>query len=109
MLFGQVDQVKVDGERPGYLFGRRQAPGRNQLRDLVPGRIGARLPVTALAAPRLDHRVPQPLHVGQQLLACGVPDDLAEDVAEQPHIVPHRLRQRGAVPLPGPVHVAVHG
>ena len=41
MLFGQVGQVEVDGEGPGHLLGRLQAPGRDQLGDLVPGRIGA--------------------------------------------------------------------
>ena len=46
----------------------------------------------------LDHRVPQPLHVGQQFRASRIADDLAEDVAEQPDVTPHLLRQPGPVP-----------
>ena len=121
MLFGQVGQVEVDGEGPGDLLGRLQAPGRDQPGDLVSGRVGGRagssravgrVPVP-LAAARLDHGTPQPLHVGQQLRPGRIADDLAEDVAEQPDITPHRLRQRGAVsfpaPLSDPVSFPVHG
>ena len=103
MFFGQVDQVKVDGEGPGDLFGRRQAPGRDQLRDLV------RLSFSPPASPVLltagrDHGAPQPFDVGEQTRPGGVADDLAEDAGEHPDIVPHRLGQRGAIPIPVPVH-----
>ena len=100
VLFGQVDQVKVDGEGAGHLLGPVQAPGRHQRRDLVT----VRRVLVPLAAARLDHGVPQPLHVGQQLRPLGIADDLAEDVAEQPDVAPHRLRQRGPVPVSFPVH-----
>src|SRR6266568_4162465 len=112
MLFGQVGQVEVDGEGPGDLLGRLQAPGRDQLGDLVPGPAGGRtvshravrrVPVPLTAA-RLDHGTPQPLDVVQQLRPGRIADDLAEDVAEQPDIAPHRLRQRSSVPVPFPVH-----
>ncbi len=120
VLFGQVGQVKVDGEGAGHLLGLVQAPRPDQRHDLVPGRITGhritghritghrprvgRAPGVALAVPGLDHRAPQPLHVGQQLRPGGVGDNLAEDVAEQPDIAPHRLRQRGTVPVSIPVH-----
>ena len=108
VLFGQVDQVKVDGEGAGHLLGPVQAPGRHQRRDLVPGGVGRRRAVSQvlvpLAAARLDHGPPQPLHVGQQLRPVGIADDLAENVAEQPDVAPHRLRQRGPVPVSFPVH-----
>ena len=100
VLFGQVGQVKVDGEGAGHLLGCLEAPRRDQRRDLVT----VRRVLVALAVAGLDYRTPQPLHVGQQLRPGGIADDLAEDVAEQPDIAPHRLRQRGAVPLSFPVH-----
>ncbi len=112
MLFGQVGQVEVDGEGPGDLLGRLQAPGRDQLGDLVPGpvggravssRAGRRVPVP-LAAARLDHGPPEPFHVVQQLRPRRIADDLTEDVAEQPDIAPHQLRQRGAISVSFPVH-----
>jgi len=105
--------VEVDGEGPGYLLGPVQAPGRDQLRDLVPGRVGdraatlvrlRRAPSVALAAARFDHGPPEPFHVGQQSRSRGIPDDFPEDVTEQPDITPHRLRQRGPVPVSVPVH-----
>ena len=103
VLFGQVGQVKVDGEGAGDLLGPVQAPRPDQRRDLVPGRITRRritrrritrrrITRRRLAVTGIDHRAPQPLHVGQQVRPGGVADDLAEDVAEQPHIAPHRLR-----------------
>ena len=100
VLFGQVGQVKVDGEGASDLLGRLQAPRRDQRRDL----LTVRRVLVPLASARLDHGVSQPLHVGQQLRPGGIADDLAEDVAEQPDIAPHRLRQRGAVSLSFPVH-----
>jgi hypothetical protein len=45
----------------------------------------------------IDHRVPEPLHVGQQPGAAGVADDLTEDVAEQPDVAAHRLGEGGPV------------
>jgi len=57
---------------------------------------------------RVDHRVPEPLHVGQQLRAAGVADDLTEDVAEQPDLAAHRLGEGGPVPIAGPLHGSVH-
>jgi hypothetical protein len=45
------------------------------------------------------------LHVGQQVGPGGIPDDLAEDVTEQPDILTHRLGQRGPVVIP----ISVHG
>ena len=119
MLFGQVGQVKVDGEGPGDLLGPVQAPGRDQLGDLVADRIGQRLaragagrvPGVALTPARGDHRAPEPFHVGQQLRPgprVGVADDLAEYVAEQPDVPPHGPGQCGPVPVPA--HgVTAHG
>jgi hypothetical protein len=37
--------------------------------------------------------VPQPLHVGEEVLAFGFAEDLAEQVAEQPDVMAHPLRQ----------------
>ena len=96
--------MKVDGEGPGHLLGLLQVPGRDQPDDLVAGR-GL---VVFLALARLDHRAPEPLHVGQQFRSAGVADDLAEDVAEQPDVAAHRLGQRGAIPITGPLHGSVH-
>ena len=96
MFFGQVDQVKVDGEGPGDLLGARQAPGRDQLRDLV--RLSFSPPVSpVLFSAGRDHRAPQPFHVGEQIRPGRVADDVAEDAGEHPDIVPHRLGQRGAI------------
>ncbi len=119
MLFGQVGQVKVDGEGPGDLLGPLQAPGRDQLGDLVADRIGQGLaragdgcvPGVALTPARGDHRAPEPFHVGQQLWPgprVGVADDLAEYVAEQPDVPPHKPGQCGPVPVPAHA-VTAHG
>jgi len=99
VFLGQVGQVEVDGEGPGDLLGLLQAPGRDQPDDLVAGRGQ----VMFLALARLDHRAPQLFHVGQQLRAARVADDLAEDVAEQPDVAAHRLGQRGPISITGAV------
>ena len=56
----------------------------------------------------LDHGVPQPLHVGQQTRARRIADDLPEQVAEQPDVASHRLRQFGPVPVPPTLSVRAH-
>jgi hypothetical protein len=58
---------------------------------------------------RIDDRVPEPLHVGEQPGAAGVADDLTEDVAEQPDVAAHRLGEGGPVSIAGPLHGSVHG
>ena len=68
----------------------QQTPYGKDAGSVVPARSVAGAPAG------LDHRVPQLLHVRQQLRPGGIPDDLPEDVAEQPDILPHRLGQRGA-------------
>src|SRR5207245_6139448 len=72
--------------------------------DLVRGRDA----VVGLAVACVDYRVPQPLHVRQQLRPAGVADDLTEDVAEQPDLAAHRLGGGGPVPIAGPLHGSVH-
>ena len=103
MFLGQVGQVEVDGEGAGHLLGPVQVPRGDQHRDRVPGRI--RRLIAGVPA-GLDHRVPQLLHVGQQLRADRIADDLAEDVAEQPDVASHLLRQPGPVPVPVAADVA---
>ena len=106
VLLGQVGQVKVDGEGAGDLLGLVQTPGRDQRSDLVtaggttvqPGASSSRSP----GGPRSRRAAAAPRRPAAR--AGGVADDLAEDVAEQPDIASHRLRQRGAVPLSFPVH-----
>jgi len=101
VFLGQVGQVEVDGEGPGHLLGLLQAPGRDQRGDLVAG--------VTVAVARIDDRVPEPLHVGQQPGAAGVADDLTEDVAEQPDVAAHRLGEGSPVAIAGPLHGSVHG
>ena len=96
VLLGQVGQVEVHGEGARHLLGPVQVPGGDQGRDRVAGRVLAPLVVVAaLLVAGLDHRAPQPLHVGQQVragLRVRIADDLAEDVAEQPDVAAHQLR-----------------
>ena len=102
MFLGQVDEVEVDGEGPGHLLGPVQVPGADQGRDRVRGAV------TRLVA-GIDHDVPEPLHVGQHVragLRVRVADDLPEDVAQQPDVAAHRLREFGSVPRSVHVHVA---
>ena len=44
--------------------------------------------------------MPQPFHIGQQLLAVGLGYDLAKQVAEQPDVAAHGLRHLEAVAVP---------
>ena len=108
-FLGQVGQVEVDGERPGHQLGPVQRPAGHQRRDLVPGRIRGRArPSPApgslarpLPAAGVDHRVPQPLGVVQQLLAAGLAQHLAQQAAEQPHVAAQRRGQLLPVGVPG--------
>ena len=101
LLFGQVGQVEVDGEGAGDLLGALPGPGGDERRDGVAG--GGRLRRRKVGyAAGLDHRAPQPLHVREQVRPVGLGDDLAEDVAEQPDVPPHRLGQLGRVSFPVP-------
>ncbi len=107
LLFGQVDQVKVDREGARDLLRAVTRPGPDQRRDRVGGlRRRRRRPVGH--PPGVDHRVPQPLDVRQQVRAAGLADHLAEHVAEQPDIAPHGLGKLGRISDPvvsGHVHV----
>ena len=91
MLLGQVGQVEVHGEGARHLLGPVQVPGGDQRRDRVPGPVV----VAPVLLAGLDHRVPEPLHVGQQVragLRVRITDDLTEDVAQQPDVAAHQLR-----------------
>ena len=103
MLLGQVGQVEVHGEGARHLLGPVQVPGGDQGRDRLPGP-----PVAPFLLAGLDHGVPQPLHVGQQARAGRIADDLPEQVAEQPDVASHRLRQFGPVPVPATFPVGAH-
>ena len=106
-FLGQVGQVEVDGERPGHQLGPVQRPAGHQRGDLVPGRVRVRAraqPRTraaGLPAAGVDHRVPQPLGVVQQLLAAGFPEHLAQQAAEQPDVAAQRRGQLLPVGIPG--------
>ena len=66
--------------------------------DLVAGRRGLRRsPVGGRTGG--DHRVPQPLDVGEQVRPVGLADHLAEHLAEQPDVPAHRLGQLGGIAL----------
>jgi hypothetical protein len=103
VLLGQVGQVEVHGEGARHLLGPVQVPGGDQGRDRLPGP-----PVAPFLLAGLDHGVPQPLHVGQQAGAGRIADDLPEEVAEQPDVASHRLRQFGPVPVPATFPVRDH-
>ena len=99
LLFGQVGQVEVHGERAGDLLGPLPRPRGDQRRDRLARRHGLRRsPVRRRTG--VDHRVPQPLHVGEQVRPGGLYDHLAEDVAEQPDVPAHLLRQLRGITLP---------
>ena len=53
------------------------------------------------AATPPDDRVPQAFHVVEQILAARLADHLAEQVAEEPHILAHQRGQLLPVRLPG--------
>ena len=78
MLFGQVDQVEVDAERPhqlqqtrgGLLFG----PGEQRL-------------VGALAAAQFDRTRANVLDGGEQPGAALLAQHIADQLAQQPYVV----------------------
>ncbi len=74
------------------------SPGRRGLRrSPVGGRTGG------------DHRVPQPLDVGEQVRPGGLADHLAEHLAEQPDVPAHRLGQLSGIALPAGAARNVNG
>ena len=102
-------EVRLLGDILGEIIRDSGGPGLladvERLRHaVIEARHGDRDAVAGLLLARVDDRVPQPLHVSEQAGPAGIADDLAEDVAEQPDVAPHRLRQRGAIKLPVPVH-----
>ena len=60
VFLGQVGQVEVHGEGARHLLGPVQAPGGDQGRDRVPGRVI----LAPFLVAGLDHGAAQPLHVG---------------------------------------------
>jgi hypothetical protein len=94
LLFGQVDQVEVDREGARDLLCPVSGPGPDQRRDRVGG-VGRGRRRAVGHPPGVDHRVPQPLHVREQVCAAGLADHLAEDVAKEPHVAAHPLRELG--------------
>ncbi len=109
MLFGQVSQVEIDGERVRDGLGPLQRPGGDHLGDLIestaaPGSRGTGSGGTGgdggRGQPGVDDRAPQPFHVVQQALAAGFAEHLAEQVAEQAYVPAHRRRHVLAVGVP---------
>ena len=92
MLFGQVGEVEVDGERVRDGLGALQRPGGDHVAYVVQGVIRG--------AARRDDGVPQALGVVEQFLAAGLAQHLAEQVAEQADIPAHRRRHVLAVGVP---------
>src|SRR3984893_18180534 len=93
VLFGQVDKVEVASKGSGDSLSSRQRPRSDEL-------LG--LPLVAAFVPSADDGPSQELDVSQKLGAARVGDDLAEQLAEHPHIPPQRLRDlpSGNLPLP---------
>ena len=50
---------------------------------------------------RSDHAAAQVLDAGQQICAVGLGDDLAENLAQYPHVLPHRSGDASASRRPG--------
>ena len=92
MLLGQVREMEVHADGPGYSFGAIQRPAADQRRDVIV-RLWARL-AQARAARVLaagdQHLLAQLLDVIEQLLAVALADDLDEDLAQHAHIPAHR-------------------
>ena len=97
VFFGQVGQVEVNGKRAGYGFGPGYGPARDQRGDLVVGRVPGFSTGVAIVLAGGDHPAPQLLDIGQEILALGFTDDLAEDIAEHPDVPAHRLGNLQAV------------
>ena len=129
MLFlGQVGEVEIDGKCPGDELSPIKRPASHQRRDLITGRVRRRATVRgailasssrASAVPQGaitrggpaggDHRQPQPLDIVEQVLATGLAQHLAKQIAEQPDIPAHRLGHLLPVGIPAhAVGVACH-
>jgi hypothetical protein len=85
-LFGEVDQLEVDGEGLGNRLGAVRIECLDQVYDLPQPLLRLR----ATAPAELDRRPAQPLDILEQALTVGLLEDLAKDRAELPDFSPER-------------------
>jgi len=83
VLFGEVGEMEVAGERPRDRCRSRHRPGRDQF---------FRLAFVGFVIPRSDHRPSQELDVAKQRCAAEFGDDLAEDLAQHADVAPELRR-----------------
>ena len=73
--------------------------GADKVREIVPGQggeaVAEHLPILGGAAARPFRQSAHHLDAGNEIVAAMVRDDVAEETAEQPHVVAQRPRQAG--------------